>query len=265
MNMYNTAQLLIFGLAASVIPNVLGNCIDLTPFASNPEDLSILTGGGAIPEYAPVFFDIPAQFMTGEARYCLENITIPESVGINDCSDPQECWLAVGRLANKDTDPRSTESCINSEDEIQGCYSCTCSGSSMDSGIATRLEYDGCGLSSDERWGISCGDVTNGRLALGEDGYVPSNFSHVQVPVCPEGFDYCNGCQGGMHPSFTVRPYRRAIWFLLLSCVSNITGCFFYRWASNGSWIWKNNALTIHLKNMIAQKGFQRQLSLVSL
>ena len=206
--MPNKVQFLISALVASIIPHArAGDCIDLTPFVSNPEDLSILTGGGAIPKFAPVFFDIPAQFTSGEARYCLENITIPTSVGMNDCSDPQKCWLAVGILADKDTDPQqSPESCINKWVDIQDCYNCACRGFSMDTGIATETKQNGCGLTDDERWGMTCGDVLNGRLVLGEDGsYVPSNYSHVQVPVCPETFNSCNVCQGGMHPSFKVR------------------------------------------------------------
>ena len=200
--MSNKVQFLILTLVASIIPHArAGDCIDLTPFVSNPEDLSILTGGGAIPKFAPVFFDIPAQFTSGEARYCLENITIPTSVGMNDCTDPQKCWLAVGIQADKDT-----ESCINSDDGIQGCYNCACRGFSMDTGIATETEQNGCGLTDDRGWGMTCGDVLNGRLVMGEDGSsMPSNYSHVQVPVCPETFNSCNVCQGGMHPSFTVR------------------------------------------------------------
>jgi hypothetical protein len=191
----------------ALIPYSRGACIDLAPYSSNPDYLDVLNGGGRVPDYAPAFFDIPAEFVTGELVYCLENITIPSFVGQNECTDSQKCWLAVGlHAAEHDNDPSATESCISSEGDTSGCYDCSCIGSSMGSGSMEKVVLSGsCGLRTDSRWGVTCGDVTNGRYNWVGDERVPSNFSHVQVSICPEPQSYCSLCQGGLHPSFRVR------------------------------------------------------------
>jgi hypothetical protein len=194
-------------VAVALIPHSRGACIDLAPYASNPDYLNVLTVGGRVPVYAPAFFDIPAEFITGEVIYCLENITIPSFVGENECTDSQKCWLAVGLHATENGNDRSaTESCVNSEGDTSGCYDCSCKSLSMGSGSPTEkaVSSGGCGLQTDSRWGVTCGDVTNGRYNWVGDEMVASNFSHVQVSICPENQSHCSLCQGGLHPSFRV-------------------------------------------------------------
>ena len=182
-------------------------CVDLEPYATNPGDLSILKGGDQVPDDAPVFFHVPAQFISEEIVYCLENVTIPTFVGGNNCKDSQKCWLAVGIHAAESNIPSATESCVNSDGDTSGCYDCICQGSSMRTGLVedTGPNFDGCGLSTDTRWGVTCGDVTNERYDWVGNERVASNFSHVQVPICEENRkSYCNFCQGGFHPAFQV-------------------------------------------------------------
>jgi hypothetical protein len=190
-------------LALAFVPSARSSCIDLTAYASTPDEVSILTGGGNVSDNTPVIFDIPSDFVSGEVVYCLENITIPNYVGLNKCEDSQRCWLAVGLHAGQNNDASATQACRNSGD-TKNCYECTCTGSSMKSGSSEYVLYDGCGLRTDSRWGASCRDVTNGRVNWDGDGRVVSNSSTVHVHVCPETIAYCNVCQGGLHPSFRV-------------------------------------------------------------
>jgi hypothetical protein len=194
-------QILILGL--TLVPFAISDCIDLSPFASNPDELSSLTKGGNVPDNTPIFFDIPADFVDGEVVYCLENVTIPKYVGLNECQDAQQCFLAVGMHAGYDNDASDTDTCTNSDGDTSGCYECACTGSSMRSGIEKSLS-NGCGLSTDSRWGMSCSDVTNGRFNWVGDQRVPSNYSTVHVSICPEVHSDCSVCQGGLHPSFQV-------------------------------------------------------------
>ena len=192
------------------------SCIDLTQYISQEDggndDLSILMDGGDIPNNAPVYFDVPAQFtIPGESLdYCIENITIPNSVGENDCSESQNCWLAVGLMATAPDGDLATESCVSSDGDTSGCYACTCTGSSMSSGIEedSGSVSQGCGLSSDSQWGMTCHDTTNGRFTwIGTNNTrQESSYSYVEVSVCPESTSGCGVCQdGGLHPSFRVR------------------------------------------------------------
>jgi hypothetical protein len=195
-------QILILALA--FVPSARSSCLDLTAYASTPDELSILTGGGNAPDNTPVFFDIPSDFVSGEVVYCLENITIPNYVGLNKCEDSQRCWLAVGLHAGQNNDASATQACRNSQGDTKDCYECACTGMSMKSGSSEQVLSNGCGLRTDSRWGASCMDVTNGRVNWDGDGRVLSNSSTVHVYICPEATAYCNVCQGGLHPSFRV-------------------------------------------------------------
>jgi hypothetical protein len=198
-----------------VLPMVTSNedCIDLTPYASNPDYLKIITGGGEVPHYVPVFFDIPAQFVTGEVVYCLENMTIPTMVGWNRCEE-DSCYLALGLHAgHEDDDASAIETCTNFTDgSTNDCYQCACTGMSMASGSINNTLANSCGLKTDDcDWDMTCGDVSQATsfndMMIGEELIPASNFSTVHVSICSEnGVEDCSVCRGGgLHPSIRVR------------------------------------------------------------
>jgi len=176
------------------------------PYAASMSDLAILTGGGAVSNNVPVFFDIPSQVVAGEVKYCLENVTIPTKVGGNDCTEAQNCWMSVGLHAVTDytTDPAVTEVCQSSSSDSAGCFDCACRGMSMSTGVEPNTLATYCGLHTDTDWGVTCGDTTNGRLSWGEQEQMASLFSTVHVSICSEANSDCGLCQGGIHPSFRI-------------------------------------------------------------
>jgi hypothetical protein len=129
--------------------------------------------------------------------------------------------LCVGLHATEnDNDRSATESSVNLEGDTSGCYDCSCKSLSMGSGSPTEkaVSSGGCGLQTDSRWGVTCGDVTNGRYNWVGDEMVASNFSHVQVSICPENQSHCSLCQGGLHPSFRVRLHHEIeFWIYIIS------------------------------------------------
>lgn len=188
------------------------NCIDLTPFVDDHHDMSVLAGGGSVPDDGPAIFHIPSTFISGEMVYCLENIPIPDMVGSNKCQDSDQCWLAVGLLADdeSDQDDRAINSCKDSVTGDTGnCYNCACTGTSMSTGSLSRLQRNACGLSSDSSWGVSCTEANNGRIDWINDKPNPSNVSTVHVSVCAGSQSTCYVCAGGLHPSFKVRKKER--------------------------------------------------------
>jgi hypothetical protein len=195
-------------LAAVLVPQARSDCLDLTPYASSPDDLEALTGGGEVYDFSPVFFDIPSDFVTGDAMYCLENITIPSRVGWNECNESQQCWLTVGLHAKDDQNDEeiATSSCTDSEGVTSDCYACFCTGLSMSSGSSEHTLSAECGLRDDSEWGsITCTDVAKGRYEnLVDNVRIASNSSTVHISICPETSSSCNVCQGGLHPSVKV-------------------------------------------------------------
>jgi hypothetical protein len=209
-------KLAVVAATTMVLPMVTSNhedCIDLTPYASNPEDLKIVRGGGDVPHYVPVFFDIPAQFVTGEVVYCLENMTIPTMVGGNHrCEEEDSCYLALGLHAGQDNDASAIETCTNSTDgSTNDCYQCACTGMSIASGPINNTLANSCGLKTDWDWDMTCEDVTQATsfndMMIGEEVIPASNFSTVHVSICSEnGVEDCSVCRGGgLHPSIRVR------------------------------------------------------------
>lgn len=159
------------------------NLLDYTERTSE-ENLKILLGGGDMPDDAPVYFDVPTQQIdNGEAlALCVENLTIPQTVGGNVCNSTQRCWLAVGYHA--------------ASGEEANEYECLCSGADLGTGAANDVIADGCGLSQADKWGVSCPDVMNGR---GD-----SKEATVQITVCSPMADGCNVCSGGDQPPYRV-------------------------------------------------------------
>jgi hypothetical protein len=172
------------------------DCFDLAPYAINPEYLSILTGGGDVPNDAAVYFEFPSTFVEGEVIYCLKDILIPSTVGGNLCNDSEECWLAVGNRAAATRGVSAAQ------------YNCLCSGSDMNpSTFSAGSLSDTCGLQNEDLWELTCRDAKSGGNYISEEGLsVASNYSSAYISICPESSQNCGVCQdgGGLHPSFVV-------------------------------------------------------------
>jgi hypothetical protein len=175
-------------LAAVLVLQARSDCLNLTPYASSPDDLEALTGGGEVYDLAPVFFDISLNFVTEDEVYCLENITIPSRVGWNECNESQQCWLTVGLHVKDDENCEkiATSSCTDSEGVTSDCYSCFCTGLSMSSGSSEQTLSTECGLQDDSEWGsITCvrlslirlNDNRAARLQLYPSGYIATGVA----------------------------------------------------------------------------------------
>lgn len=191
------------------------------------KNLDVFLGGGHITSDVPVYFQIPRwPVLAGEqVKFCIEDIPIPISVGDSACDDWNKCWLIIGSKAGTKPDPDDVKYCENSNDSYRGttpCYECTCKGSYFGSGFveSNRTLTSGCGLSAQEKWGVSCPDVHNGRMVLPHTGDVGSysNFSTAQINICSGVADDCSVCNhGGYHPQFQVG----------LQWASNVNQCFY--------------------------------------
>ena len=76
--------------AASQTPSPSVPCAPLIDYIEphSRRNLDIFLGGGAIPDDGPIFFDIPTSSLqlpafpiSPQVKLCIENITIPTSVG----------------------------------------------------------------------------------------------------------------------------------------------------------------------------------------
>lgn len=173
-------------------------CFDLTPFAINADYLSVLQGGGDVPDNAAVYFEIPSTSVPEGYVFCLKDILIPDTVGGNACNDTQnQCWLSVGHRAGPE------------ESEISASqYDCLCSGSSMNPlDDSPENISDGCGLQDYDKWGLTCRDTNNGRTSVTPDGSAwISPVASAYASICSGSVNTCGVCgeSGGIHPSFVV-------------------------------------------------------------
>jgi hypothetical protein len=201
------------------------SCIDLKNFVSSNDTskLDQFMAGGDIVSTDPVYFDIPR--MNGDGSpviLCLDNVPNPRSVKGVSClgttaSEGEEsvtdwsknCYLALGRRAVED-DQQETCRSQGQDDSIGTCYGCTCSIAQFESGQLNRSISSRCGpLEEGEEWGVSCTDVPSGRGFNTTDGG-PSNFSSVQVALCPHFRNLCDECQiTGSTSPFKVRKQRK--------------------------------------------------------
>lgn len=187
-------------------------CIDLTPYAINPEFLSILQNTtGNIPNSAAVYFKVPSTFAAGTYTYCLEDIMIPESVGGTFCnvSSSPSCWLAVGYRYGSSSSTSNNNN--KEEDDVDPSqYTCVCSGSSMNnySFFENTVGYS-CGVQYEDRWGLGCRDSNHGR-SIGEYSNgttIYSSVANAYISICPDLVDHCGICGAngtGIIPSFVV-------------------------------------------------------------
>lgn len=158
------------------------SCVDLAPYANDESKLAAFLAGGDLESPVPVYFDMPA--VAGTTYFCLDHIPIPDSVDGVNCSDPtlDNCFLATG-LRND----------LERND-------CTCSGTSFAAGDYSRDALrNSCGFGNN-RWGMSCPDVMNGRRSIVNDTLVLSDSAVFRVAVCPERADRCNECFGESKP-----------------------------------------------------------------
>ena len=169
-------------------------CIDITPYAINPESLSVLKGGGDIPNDVAVYFDFPAGF--GPTIFCLEDILIPNTVGGRDCNEYDACQMAVGKRVHPDDVKKHNEELYSLSD-----YQCLCNGFSVrpDDPKIIGTAVSGCGISNAENWANSCSDVPlPTRNYYDKNGTeVVSNTSTAYVSLCPPNNDRCGVCSGG--------------------------------------------------------------------
>jgi len=201
-------------------------CIDPTPYAINPENLSILKGGGNVPDDVAVYFDFPPTISThvigdsGPKIFCLEDIQIPKSVGGKDCVDHDACQMAVGIRVSPGDDQKGGGALLSDD------YGCICTGFSVHPDDPFDDTYtSGCGLADEERWGVTCsGDtaMTEQRYYYDSNGTrVVSNSSTAYISLCPPNNDLCGVCGSG-------RGRREMPRFLAgVQWVSNVkNGCF---------------------------------------
>mmetsp|Transcript_21052 Transcript_21052/g.33880 ORF Transcript_21052/g.33880 Transcript_21052/m.33880 type:complete len:295 (+) Transcript_21052:62-946(+) len=181
------------------------NCIDPTPYAINPEYLDILKGGGDLPDDAAVYFEFPSSFI-GRGMpliYCLEDILIPQSVGGKNCSDVNECYMAVGYRM-----PIDLHDDDDGHDVSIADYQCLCSGFELaPKDPSTDLYVNACGLSNEDNWGVTCPSVfAAGRVFYDENSTrIVSNHSSAYISLCPITKNECDVCNGGRPmPSFVV-------------------------------------------------------------
>lgn len=178
--------------------SILSRCIDPTPYAINPGNLATLQNGGDISNDIAVFFDFPHMDVPpGGLIFCLDNITIPDTVGGNPCDGYDECFLAVGFKTAEDDE----------ENTPLSKYNCLCSGASFDpeGPFLENSVSASCGLAEPDEWGLACPDTSNGRFHFNEDGVkLVSNISSAYFSICPESQNRCDSCgiNGNKHPSF---------------------------------------------------------------
>eukprot|EP00567_Pseudictyota_dubia_P014012 CAMPEP_0197434320 /NCGR_PEP_ID=MMETSP1175-20131217/2071_1 /TAXON_ID=1003142 /ORGANISM="Triceratium dubium, Strain CCMP147" /LENGTH=255 /DNA_ID=CAMNT_0042962997 /DNA_START=210 /DNA_END=977 /DNA_ORIENTATION=- len=191
--------------------------------AGSQENLETFLGGGDIPADVPVFLTIPRTEIdapNSQYKLCLEDILIPTSVGGNECNETSQCWLAIGIHTGNNLDPEDIQYC-KSSDPYTGagpCFNCVCQGSDMGAGSVppNRTLSDGCGVSAQDDWGVSCTDAMNGRMNDASKMTL-SNYSTVQVNICPETGDDCGVCEGGGY---------QAQFLVGLTWINNVEQCF---------------------------------------
>eukprot|EP00562_Extubocellulus_spinifer_P002529 CAMPEP_0178482032 /NCGR_PEP_ID=MMETSP0696-20121128/6519_1 /TAXON_ID=265572 /ORGANISM="Extubocellulus spinifer, Strain CCMP396" /LENGTH=256 /DNA_ID=CAMNT_0020109525 /DNA_START=169 /DNA_END=936 /DNA_ORIENTATION=- len=206
-----TQSLFLLAASQSAIATTPVPCAPLIDYVEPmyQNNLDIFLGGGEISDDVPVFFDIPRMeipAISPQIKLCIEDLPIPTSVGESECNDWNKCWLVIGRHTGPNAKSEDTKNCASSDDYrgTSPCYACTCSGSYFGSGSVPSDEplISGCGLSSQQAWGVSCPDVNNGRMTS-MNTY--SNFSTVQINICDGSGDVCEICQGGGYqPQFRV-------------------------------------------------------------
>jgi len=167
-------------------------CIDITPYVVNPENLSILKGGGNVPNDVAVYFDLPATVLTrdGPTIFCLEDILIPDTVGGKDCAEWDACQMAVGKRVHPD----------DVEGSSLSDYECLCGGFRADPDDPFDNTFvSGCGLANTERWGVSCNDFPTAvrTYSDGNGTRVVSDKSSAYFSLCPPNDDLCGICSGG--------------------------------------------------------------------
>ena len=209
------AHLLLLPSAASQSPPV--PCTPLSNYIepNSQDNLDIFLGGGAVADNVPVFFSIPRMQISAtnpQVKLCIEDLTIPTSVGESVCDGFNKCWLIVGQHVGENLNHEDTQHC-KSSDPVTGtakCYGCLCGGTAFSNSSASPYLgslIDSCGPSYEKKWGISCPDVNNGRGIPPYDGTASSysNTSIVQINLCPDSFNSCSVCRGGgYHPQFRV-------------------------------------------------------------
>lgn len=221
-NTFRTLLLLVL-LALDQMLSQSVECTSLANYlnADSRDEFKIFMGGGVVPAHAPVFFDIPRMSILDtpgmQVKLCLEDIPIPESVGANNCSEWNSCWLVVGKQAGADLDPEDVKSCESRYEKSQttSCYQCVCSGYEFSYGRSEQgnstLDY-ACGIDHKPgSWSAVCPNVPNTQFPFADNhSYSETQPSHamVQINVCGQiagEYSYsCQTCTDGYHPQFQV-------------------------------------------------------------
>jgi hypothetical protein len=199
-----------------IVTPLINACIDLTSFITDEtaENLELVAAGGNLSSINPLYFDVGRQQVNPNTplTFCLNGLRIPTKVGNNVCNGSQQCFLAVGMKANDNGMNMNLDDCTSFDRGIAPCYNCLCQGLEWVAppGAADNETIsNACGLSSPDRWGITCTDKENGRN-------VNDTFATVHITACPDlgGLNDCNVCSGGTLPAFQV-----AVQWLSESCV----------------------------------------------
>ena len=90
LSLFFVSFLKLLPVAASQTSSLSVPCVPLIDYIEphSRRNLDIYLGGGAIPDDGPIFFDIPTSSLqlpafpiSPQVKLCIENITIPTSVG----------------------------------------------------------------------------------------------------------------------------------------------------------------------------------------
>ncbi|KAG7353249.1 hypothetical protein IV203_009298 [Nitzschia inconspicua] len=197
-----------FVLSLNVATGSINDCVDLTPYATDPKSLEVLLKGDDVQKNSPLVFNVPSQYVNGTATYCLEEIPIPHSVDGRTCLDDDNtetsCWLVVNTYVVEDG---SFSLCDDNKEECTGGYGCVCAGGWTRDNRPFSAVSLGDGL-----WSWSTGGCVSSKLnewtttCIAAHQGLNLTVTGALITVCPEipDMDVCGNCSEGMAPGLGI-------------------------------------------------------------